>query len=303
MQDYKKYLPFLAIGGVVVWLVLKLSKSGSANQTVNRVIPVQNPTDNNALAETQASFELGKIKLANELSIADKQVNAEQTRLELANKALDIQGQYGLKALEIQAASTNAQNQTQADLARIALDSSLYDTQLRASAANELYRQQSQSSLLNSLLGVGSGILQSLLKQNQQSSQQRPQSGGGGIGGGSSSPQSPQQSAQNQARARQSALAAIGNWLTRNSNYFSPITFQDYDSLGYVTGYDLSDFYQREIDAYDRYLDYDPPTLFGEPVGSVSSSFEFSGIGWDDYARSLGFDNFDDWYNDEYGAF
>lgn len=298
MQDYKKYLPFLAIGGVVIWLVLKLSKSGSANQTVNRVIPVQNPTDNNALAETQASFELGKIKLANELSIADKQVGAEQTRLELANKALDIQGQYGLKALEIQAASTNAQNQTQADLARIALDSSLYDTQLRSNAANELYRQQSQSSLLNSLLGVGSGLLQSLLK-NQQQQQSKPQSSGGsmGSGGGSSSPQSAQQNALNAARQRQSALAAIGNWITRNSGYNQPITFLDYDSLGYATGYDLSSFYQNEIDAFDRYLDYNPPTLFGEPIGTVTSDFNFTGIGWDDYARSLGFDNYDEYWD------
>jgi len=297
MESYKKYLPFLAIGGIVIWLVLKLSKSGSANQTVNRVIPLQNPTDNNALAETQASFELGKIKLANELSIADKQVDAEQTRLELANKALDIQGQYGLKALEIQAASTNAQNQTQADLARIALDSSLYDTQLRSNAANELYRQQSQSSLLNSLLGVGSGLLQTLLK-NQQQQQQRPQSSGGSMGsGGSSSPQSQQQNALNAARQRQSALAAIGNWITRNSGYNQPITFLDYDSLGYATGYDLTSFYQNEIDAFDRYLDYNPPTLFGEPIGSVTSSYDFGGIDWDLYAQNFGYSDFDQWYN------
>jgi len=297
MDSYKKYLPFLAIGGIVIWLVLKLSKNGSANQTVNRVIPVQNPTDNNALAETQASFELGKIKLANELSIADKQVGAEQTRLELANKALDIQGQYGLKALEIQAASTSAQNQTQADLARIALDSSLYDTQLRANAANELYRQQSQSSLLNSLLGVGSGLLQTLLKQNQQASQQRPQSSGGSMGSGGSSPQSAQQNALNAARQRQSALALIGNWITRNSGYNQAISYQDYDPLGFATGYDLSGFYQNEIDAFDRYLDYNPPTQFGEPIGFVTSDFSFSGIGWNDYARSVGFDNYDEYWD------
>ncbi len=286
MEKYKKYIPLFIIGAIVAWLVLKLSKSGSTNQVVNRVIPVQDATDRNALAQTEAQFQLGKLQLENAFNIAGKQVDAEKTRLEFGNKALDLQGQYGLKALEIEAQKVAGQTQAQSDLARIALDQSLYDTQTRVNAATELQRQQNNSALLNQLLGVSGGILQALLRPQ---SQQKPSSSGG-IGsssGGINPTATPRGITQAE---RQNALARLGARLTAMfyNNQNSAIVPQNYDSLGYASGYDLDQFYRNEINAYDNYLDFGGGGI-NDPIGSVSSSFDF-----------LPFD-FNNWYNEEFG--
>lgn len=260
--DWKKYLPFLAIGGVAIWLILKLSKSGSVGQVVNRVIPVQEANDTAAMAQIQAQFELGKMQIAAGSELAGKQIEAEKQRLEFANRALEIQGNYGLEGLKIESAKAANQAQLQSDIAKIALDSQNYETQLRANAANELLRQQQTSARNNSLMQLG-GLLAQLLKPSQ--SQSRPQSSSpGSSSGGYTPPFNPN------AQRRVSGNNILTNWLQRNlSNPDSPIAYQNYDSLGYVPYLDLIPYYQNEVNAYDNWLDYQTPSVgsygYGEP--------------------------------------
>lgn len=258
--DWKKYLPFLAIGGVAIWLILKLSKSGSIGQVVNRVIPVQEANDATALAQIQAQFELGKMQIAAASELSGKQVDAERQRLEFANRALEIQGNYGLEGLKIESAKATNQAQLQSDLAKIALEQNGYETQLRANAANELLRQQQTSARNNSLLQLGS-LLSSLLKGQQ--SQSKPQAGSAGSSSGGVTPAINQQAQRRQTSALQ---AFLNKYLP---NYNAPLSYQNYDSLGYADALDLTPYYQNEVEAYDNWLDYQT-----QPVGSVTSSYE-----------------------------
>lgn len=252
--DIKKYLPFLAIGGVAIWLILKLSKSGSVGQVVNRVIPVEQPNDTAALAQIQAQFELGKMQIAAGSELAGKQVDAERQRLEFANRALEIQGNYGLEGLKIESAKATNQAQLQSDLAKIALDSQNYETQLRANAANELLRQQQTSARNNTLLGLGS-LLAQLLKPQQ--SQARPSgSSGGSSTGGITPPFNPN------ANRRTTSSNILTNFLQRYlSNPDSPIAYQNYDSLGYLDYLDLQPYYTNETNAFDNWLDFQTPSV------------------------------------------
>ncbi len=264
--DWKKYLPFLAIGGVAIWLILKLSKNGSIGQVVNRVIPVQEANDTAALAQIQAQFELGKMQIAAGSELAGKQVDAERQRLEFANRALEIQGNYGLEGLKIESAKAANQAQLQSDLAKIALDSQNYETQLRANAANELLRQQQTSARNNALMQLG-GLLAQLLKPSQ--SQSRPQSSTpGSSSGGMTPPFNPN------AQRRTTSNNILTNWLQRYlSNTDSPIAYQNYDSLGYIPYLDLVPYYQNEADAYDNWLDYQMPSVGTRPDGYGEPSF------------------------------
>jgi len=266
--DWKKYLPFIAIGGVAIWLILRLSKSGSSNQVVNRVIPVQEPNDTTALSQIQAQFELGKMQIAANSELSGRQVDAERQRLEFANRALEIQGNYGLEGLKIESAKAANQAQLQSDLTKIALDSQNYETQLRANAAGELLRQQQTSARNNSLLQLGSLLAQLLKPQSQ--SQSRPSGSSGSTGGGTTPPFNPNA----QRRPQQSALTSF--FARYLPNYNAPLSYQDYDFLGYASELDLIPYYQNEVDAYDNWLNYQTPSF-----GTVTSSYElFDPRGW-----------------------
>lgn len=253
MTDIKKYIPFAAIAAIVIWLVLKLAKSGSDSQVVNRVIPVQGENNEVALKQLDSQFALGKLQLENERAIADKSIQAENQRLDFQNRALELTSQYNLKALDIQ-------SQRDQNLAAIARDSSIVDANIRANAANELQRQANTSSVLNSLMGLGSGLLQALLK-NQQQSRQSPSGGSQSSGG-----QIPQQS-------QQTRRAANYNFISRVLDQFrnQPYSFSNSSLSGqYVDSLDLVPYYNNEAAAYDRLLD------FGEPFGFVTSSYELN---------------------------
>lgn len=270
--DYKKYLPFLVIGGVAIWAILKLSKSGSVGQVVNRVIPVSEPNDSTALAQIQAQFELGKMQIAAGSELAGKQVDAERQRLEFANRALEIQGNYGLEGLKIESAKAANQAQLQSELSKIALDSQNYDTQLRANAASELLRQQRSSANNNALLQLG-GLLANLLKGNQ--SQSKPSASGGSSPSVSSPPFNP-----NARRTTSSATSALTNALARFfGDPYGQIAQPTYDSLGYASGYDLQPYYDAEVQAYDNWLNFVPA-----PTGAnIYSDFPTFGGSSDDY--------------------
>lgn len=262
-KQLQKLLPFLAIGGVVIWLVLKLAKSGSDSQVVNRVIPVQQPTEDKVgLRQIEAQFELGKLSLANQAELAQASISAEKQRLEFQNKALEFSSQANLKALEIESSRQTA-------LAAIAGDSALYDTTIRANAARELGRQSSTSQLLNSLLGTGSSILQSLLR-NQQS-QQRSSGGGGSSGGGFGTPPF------NPNAQRQAQRPADYNFIGRVLDAFrnQPYSFSNSSLAGqYLDPLDLQPYYDREVQAYDNWLDYDIIGYYDfEPEGFVSVDY------------------------------
>ena len=250
LTNWKTYLPLVALAVGAGWLILRLSKSGTNNQVVNRVIPVQDATDETALAQIQAQFQLGKLQLEAGSALAEKQVDAERQRLEFANRALEIQGNFGLEGLKIEAAKVANQSQLQSELSKIALDASLYDTQLRANAASELLRQQRNSSILNTLAKGGSDLLAQLLKAQQ--SQSRPSSGSGSGASIGSPPFNPNATRSTRASNQDLITRFIQRYL---SNPDSPIGYQDYDSLGYVPYLDLQPFYDAEVNAYDNWLD------------------------------------------------
>lgn len=277
MTDIKKYLPFVAIGAVVIWLVLKLSKSGSDSQVVNRVIPVQGEDNTVALRQIDAQYALGKLQLENEAAIADKQVQAENQRLDFQNKALDLTAQYNLKALDIQA-------QRDQNLAAIARDTSLTDANLRLNAAQELQRQANTSSLLNSLMGLGSGLLQSLLRNQQQSRSGGSGGTSGGTSGGSTTPQR-----QPQRQANYNLIARILDRFRNQPYIFSNSSLADQ----YVPYLDLQPYYQNEVNAYDKWLDYG-----NDLTGNVTSNYDFGSI----YLPSFDDPNFWIEYNEAFGA-
>lgn len=273
MNDIKKYAPFIVIGVVVIWLVIKLSKSGSNAQVVNRVIPVQGEDNTVALETLRSQFKLGELQLQNQASIADKQIEAEKQRLSFQNEALKLQGELGLRQLELQ-------SNRDRDLATIAKDTALYSDAVRANAATQLARQNQNENLLNNIFGLGSGILQKLLNPNQQS--QQPRSSGSGSSGGSSSG-IPMGSGNNSITAaqrqaiQQSAFRRLANMIAGNFN--QPISLPNY-SLPYQVDYlDLIPYYDAEAAAYDRLLDFGLPfdnfeLSNYEPVGTVDVSYE-----------------------------
>lgn len=261
-KTIQKLLPFLAIGAVVIWLVLRLAKSGSDSQVVNRVIPVQGEQDEVGLKQIAAQFELGKLSLENQATLANASINAEKQRLEFQNKALEFGSQAQLKALEIESSRQTA-------LAAIAGDTALYDANIRANAARELNRQSNTSQLLNSLLGTGSSLLQSLLQRNQQ--QQAPRSSGGGSPSAGSPPLNP---AQRQTQ-RPTDYNLIGRILDAFRN--QPYGFSNLSLAGqYASELDLQPYYDREVQAYDNWLDYDigfTGVNDREPEGSVTVDY------------------------------
>lgn len=264
MEKFKKYLPMFIIGAIVVWLVMKLAKSGSDSQVVNRVIPVQGENNEVALKQIDAQFALGKAQIESEASIANKSIEAEKQRLEFNNKALELTSQYNLAALNVQSARDQA-------LATIAGDASLYDANIRANAARELQRQQSNSDLMRFLTGTGNSLIQALLGRNQQSNQQRPQSSSGGSMG-SANPSTSQTQARRQSNSWANIVAA---WLDRNRNTGNVSVSNSSLAGQYVSPLDLIPYYDAEAAAYDNWLDYFPGGLIGgyEPEGIVTVDY------------------------------
>lgn len=257
MTDIKKYIPFIIIGVVVIYLVMKLVKSGSDSQVVNRVIPVQGENNEVALKQIDAQFALGKLQADAQSQLAQASITAENNRLAYQNKALELTSQTQLKALDIQ-------SQRDQNLAAIARDSSIADANIRFNAAQELQRQNKISQLQNSLLGSAvSSILQAIRGQQQraQSSGGSPTSAGSGLPAGQTARTTRTSS------ALQRALAAF-----RGTSY--PI--ENVSLAGQYADYlDLQPYYQNEVNAYDNWLNYFPSGIsYAEPVGSVTSSYE-----------------------------
>lgn len=285
MKEFvKKYWLYIVIGIVGVYVLYKLSQSSSDNsQVINQLLPVNQTTDRAELEGLRYQFELGKAQLANEATLADKAIQAEDKRLEYQNKALELQGQFALAGLDIERLKAENESKLQLELARIAGDSSLADTQLRVNALNELQRQQQQESLLNGLLGIGKNIAQALLQQRQQQQQSRS---GGGVSGGSGGGVSPQ--TRSTALSRQNALARIGNFIT--SNWFTPVVDPnvDYYAIGYPSLLDLQPYYEAEANAFDQWVyaaNYDP---FGSVTSYFTPYYMPESVDYNDYLAYLG---------------
>lgn len=270
MDKFKKYLPFFVIGAIVIWLVMKLSKSGSTSQVVNRVIPVQGENNEVALKQIDAQFQLGKLQLESEANTANKAIEAEGQRLTLQNKALELTSQYNLAALQVQSSRDQA-------LATIAGDATLYDANIRANAARELQRQQSNTDLMKFLTGTGSSLIQALLGNRNQQSQSRPQSSTGSIG--SSVPTTSQQ--RQATRSSNSWANTIARVLDNFRNSGS-VTSPNVSLAGqYVSPLDLIPYYENEAAAYDNWLNYFPGGM--DLINWFSGGYEPEGTVTVDY--------------------
>lgn len=312
-EFFKKYGVYILVGGVALYLLYKLSNrsSGGSQQSSTVVIPAEGSNaDKTALAQLSAQFQLGKLQLQSQSDIANKQIEAEKQRLDYQNQALQIQGNYGLEALKIEAQKVQGQNELQSNLAQIALNQNSYDQQTRANAALELQRQAAQQSYLQQLLGVGNGVLQSLLKSQQQSRQGSSGGGSGGSIGGSPN------NAALQNYQRQSALAQLKAYLSGKATqqYYSPVsTSTGAFALGNATGFDLQQFYNNEIQSFDNYLGFNPfgyspngvnvngfGDLNTQPFGGLSIADYFGFSSEQDLLNNYGYGDIGSFLNDYY---
>lgn len=287
-----KYGVWIGLGIVLLYLINKMSSSGSDQQIINRIIPTQvnlPPDDKLGLTQLGYEFELGKQRLLAEAGLADKQLEAEKLRLEYGNQAIQLQGNIALRSLELenQRAANNSELNYQIEkernqLAREGLLTNSYDNELRYNALSEAQRQQANQNLLNSIFGLGSGLLNALLnRQNQQ--QQQPRSSSPSLSGGSS----PSGLALPSRANTRANYAALTNYLNavyaRNQNSLVPYSeFEPADFFGLDNWYDDGSIFDQ------RYFDW----LLGteqEPIGSVSSSYElYTPFSWDDYFDYFG---------------
>lgn len=316
-MDWKKLLPGLLIGGIAIFAILKLSQSAGGSSPVisNALIPTANtpPPDSRDPARTQAYSTLAGVALGQQR--LEQEGKAAQSAIELAKIRFSEQSNVLLQNLGLQREGLA----TQLELEKIRQEGTNtryaqeiadrnYDRALQEKALDQTYALAQTGAIGQQAGSVLSALMNALGRGNQQ--QSRPSSGGSAGSGGGTPPFNPntsRPSAQQQAAARQNALARIGNWITGNSSWNQPIAYQDYDDLGYPQSIDLSQWDWLSgygDDAFDYWNGYFNQY---EPIGNVTSSYEFGGI-VDDWSyipsftwnNSLG-DNYsyDEWYYDE----
>ena len=283
-----KYGVWLGLGAVLLYLVNRMSSTGSDQQIINRVIPTQvnvPPSDKLGLTQLGYEFELGKQRLLAEAGLADKQLEAEKLRLEYGNQAIQLQGNIALRSLELenQRAANNSELSYQIEkernqLAREGLLSNNYDNELRYNALSEAQRQQQNQNLLNNIFGLGSGLLNALLNQQKQQQQQQGRSSGSpsiGSGGGSSLPL-PTRTASNANNLASRLSAYLNSIYGRNQSALVPYSeYEPADFFGIDNWYDDGSIFDQ------RYFDW--LTGSGQDlIGTVTSDFQGTGLAWYD---------------------
>lgn len=304
-MDWKQLAPGLAIGGIALYAIAKLAKGGgsSAPSVYNALVPTSQYTPENRDAARVSAF-------STVASVGLAQIGADTQKSETAS-AIDL----AKARFANQLTALGSQLQSAENLARINNDGLFnrltaeitdrqYDRELQQRAIDQTYAL-AQTGQIGNAAGSILGAILGALNRGQQS--RGGQSGGGSGSGGSQVPQAqrrtiPQMSAAALQRLqRNSLLQAIfgGPDPTGSGNQYL-----NFDPQAYLGFSDPGGF-------WDNYgYGYDPSALqstldwwssLGGPVGSVSSSYDFGGVV--DWWSPLGFASFDEWYNEEYGAF
>lgn len=262
-MDYKRLLPGVIIGAIVLYAISKLSKGSSSPQVYNALLPTSTDKPENRDAarvqgfSTLASLGLGQLKM-----------QGEQNQL-LAT--VDLAKQRFANTLDLaRIQDAGATNRLMAQLGDRA-----YDRELQQRALDQSFAL-AQTGQVSSGLGNLVGSILNAIKGNQ--SQSRPASGGSSGGGIPSSPPF------NPNASRRPNYNVIARWLDANRNN-GPLTSPLYDDLGYLQSQDLSPwdwltgYGQSGFDYWQGY--YTNADMLAEPVGSVTSSYAtFDPRGW-----------------------
>lgn len=255
-MNWKRYLPAIVIGVVVLWLISRLSKgSGGGPNVYNALVPsgpvsVPNNRDSARVAaySTLAGVGLGTAKLEAESKNLDAQIGLARDRFKYNLEALGVNNAGLLQRLQAELADRQ------------------YDRELQQRAIDQTFALAQNGQIGNQ---VGS-ILGALLNAIQGSRRQSPGSSGSGSSGSSSSgvPAQrrtiPQMSRAAYERLRQSALlqAIFGSADPTGSG---PIGIRP-DSW---PGFDDPQSYSGVQSTLDWW------SSLSEPFGSVTSSFDF----------------------------
>jgi len=262
-MDYKRLLPGVIIGAIVLYAISKLSKGSSSPQVYNALLPTSTDKPENRDAarvqgfSTLASLGLGQLKMQGEQNQLLATVDLAKQRF---SNTLDL--------ARIQDAG--ATNRLMAQLGDRA-----YDRELQQRALDQSFALAQTGQVSNGLGSLVGSILNAI-KGNQ--SQSRPSSGGSSGGGIPSSPPL------NPNASRRPNYNVIARWLDANRNN-GPLTSPLYDDLGYLQSQDLSPwdwltgYGQNGFDYWQGY--YTNADMLAEPVGSVTSSYAtFDPRGW-----------------------
>jgi len=304
-MDWKQLAPGLAIGGIALYAIAKLAKSGgsSAPSVYNALVPTSQYTPENRDAARVSAF-------STVASVGLAQIAADTQKSETAS-AIDL----AKARFANQLTALGSQLQSAENLARINNDGLLnrltaeitdrqYDRELQQRAIDQTYAL-AQTGQIGNAAGNILGAILGALNRGQQS--RGGQSGGGSGSGGSQAPQAqrrtiPQMSVGALQRLQRNALlqaifggpdptgsGPIGinpdNW----PGFADPGGFWD----NYGSGYDPSAL-QSTLDWWSD---------LNGPQGYVTSDFEyldfFSG-GVPQFDRSLPVwePTFDEWYAD-----
>lgn len=262
-MDYKRLLPGVIIGVIVLYAISKLAKGSSSPQVYNALLPTStDKPDNRDAARTSgfstlASLGLGQLKM-----------QGEQNQL-LAS--IDLAKQRFANTLDLaRIQDAGATNRLMAQLGDRAYDRALQEKALDQSFA------LAQTGQVSGGLGNLVGSILNAIKGNQ-SPQSRPSSGSGSGAGIPSSPPL------NSSAARRPNYNLIARWLDKNRN--APLTDPLYQDLGYASPIDLSaydwltGYGQSGFDYWQGY--YNNSDLMTEPVGSVTSGYSlYDPRGW-----------------------
>lgn len=283
----KKNWPFVVGLLVVAYLALRNKGGGTTSVQYTSMIPAgqYNPAvDAVAIAKLQTQGQVIGDYLGSRLRRDELASTERIAEIQARNAAqiADASLQRIFADRDIQLAQVQALRESRfADV-----EGARQIADLQYLAQQRLASSQSQGQLYNLLANLGQGVM-SLLRGGQSGSAGRS-SGGSSSGSGfpGSPPFNPNASTTAQRARQQSALAAVGNWLTRyfnQANYgqITPLVEGvDYDPLGYIDPIDLGqwdwlDYYGGNPFVTD-YFD------FVEPIGTVTGDFDFGGIIYDD---------------------
>ncbi len=185
-MDFKKWIPLIAILGVVIYAIKKMSDSGSPTQVINRAVDYTQPTPLVDLASASAAKLSGFQQLASlagirlqgeqQLKVADKQLVAEKQRLDsqsiIETGRQALQRALSTDALTLAANQEDRQYRSQQsreqnllDQLRILGDQKAYDIGIQLNAQERAYQRQDdlarrnqQNSLLSAFLkAIGGG--------------------------------------------------------------------------------------------------------------------------------------------------
>jgi hypothetical protein len=145
METFKKYLPWI-IGGIVVLFVLSRLKTTIVPQTSL----VQTPQPDPYAADRASAFQ-SLINLAGIETQAETQRQETATTTALATRAQEIQYALGLKSFDIESSRINAAYNAAIQTANINLLQREQDRQLQQSAIDRAYDSRTTQNILGSI--------------------------------------------------------------------------------------------------------------------------------------------------------